>query len=103
MAGPYFITCENPACRRRKQVRSPYESRTLRFCSQRCAGVITGGVLRLTRERRRELGFQAGARNRAQAMKRLAGLSPIEIWRRGYGAGWKSGVRYVRRCQEISA
>ena len=51
----------------------------------------------LTHESRSRGGLVSAKRRRAEAMARLAGLTPVQVFRMGYSAGWKQGVRSARR------
>lgn len=64
----------------------------------RTFGAKRGRAGRLfTRDERSRGGFAAAKVKRHRAMQALAGLTPVEIFRRGYAQGWKQGVRRERR------
>jgi hypothetical protein len=90
--------CHYLACQRIYPVKSPFEQRRRKYCSRRCAGLAVGGVWRIPTEAKRAAAKKAAQINRQKAMARLADLSPWQIWRKAWSAGWKSGVRYARRC-----
>jgi hypothetical protein len=94
--GPFFVTCQNPACRQRKQVPSAYKAKKQRYCSRRCVGVMTGTLRNIPREQRQVWGRRAGAVNRWKSKQRFGGLTKVEVFRAGYRQGWHRGVRYAR-------
>lgn len=51
----------------------------------------------LTFDARRRGGIESARRKRVRAMAKLAGLSPVAVFRMGFQAGWKQGVRTERR------
>lgn len=87
-----FIVCKNPTCRAVVEVRSAYYQKRRKFCSKRCNGIMTGAK-NIPREARSRGGHTSRQIRQAAAMARLAGLSPVEIWRQAYRAGWKTGRR----------
>lgn len=96
-AVPLFIVCANPSCGQVKQVRNRYEQRTVKTCSRRCQGILFGHIQKLTSEQRQVAAARSTVVRRARAMRALAGLSPLEIYRRAFSNGWKAGVRSARR------
>lgn len=100
MSGPYFILCTAPGCERIARVRSPYEQRTRRFCSRACASRNTRFLTLADRLKGAE---HSKRTRRAQALAKLAGLSPVEIFRKGYSQGWHAGCRFARRRLGVKA
>jgi hypothetical protein len=68
-----------------------------RFCSKRCTALHQARTApHLTTEARRKGAARSAEVRRAAALLELADLTPVEIYRRGYVAGWHRGVRYAR-------
>jgi hypothetical protein len=97
---PLFIVCANPACRKVKEVRSPYEQRTIKTCSRRCQAVVFNYAARnMTPEDRRRGAERSKVVRRRAAMRALEGLTPVQIYRKAFSAGWHAGVQSARRRQ----
>lgn len=94
MSGPYFILCAARDCERIAHVRSPYEQRTRRFCSRACASRTTRHLTHADQLKGAEA---SKVRRRAKALAKLAGLSPVEVFWKGYSQGWHQGARSARR------
>ena len=90
----YFIVCQNPRCGAVKPVRSPYEQRTVKYCSHSCTSTMTKN---LTHAAQRAGGLQSKKVRAARALARIQGMRPLEIWRAAYSQGWKAGARSARR------
>lgn len=50
-----------------------------------------------TRDERVKGGLVNGERRRKAALAKLAGLSPMDIFKRGYEMGWRQGIKTARR------
>ena len=94
MSGPYFILCAAPRCEQIRQVRNPFQQRHQRFCSRACASRNTRCLTPADRLKGAE---HSKRTRRALALAKLAGLSPVEVFRKGYSQGWKQGARSARR------
>ncbi len=57
----------------------------------------------LTDEARRRGGLVSAQKRRAEAMARLQGLTPTQIFRLAYARGWHQGVRNARRRMGVAA
>jgi hypothetical protein len=97
-----FIVCANPACEALKRVPSRSQQQRQRFCSRRCAGQICGAVAHLTREQRRAAALKSKRARQRRALRRLAKLSKVEVYRAAYSVGWKAGARSARRRLTIT-
>lgn len=60
-------------------------------------------VCRLTAEDRRKGGLASAKKRRQAAMATLAGLTPVQIYRMAFSAGWHVGVRRERRRMGLAA
>jgi hypothetical protein len=97
-----FIVCANPRCEAVKRVPSRFQQQRQRFCSRRCAGQICGAVVHLTLEQRRAAALKSKRARQRRALRRLAKLSKVEIYRTAYSVGWKAGARSARRRMTIT-
>lgn len=91
----YHIVCANPTCRAVKVV-TRFDQRRRRFCSRACAGTCSA-ITRLTKAQRLAAANASKRVRQAAAMRRVAGLSPLEAYKLAYAVGWKAGVRAERR------
>jgi hypothetical protein len=56
------------------------------------------------REQGRRGGLKDGERRRAKIAQRIAGMTPLKIYRYGYQAGYRAGLRPAKgdaRCEGI--
>lgn len=71
-----------------------------KYCSRSCGARATWKRKnQLTTEIRRKGAIRSAEIRRAQALAKLKDLTPVEIYRKGYAAGWHRGVRYARGVQ----
>lgn len=91
----YHIVCANPKCRAVKVV-TRYDQGRRRFCSRSC-GAKSSPITTLTPAQRLAAAEASKVVRQAAAMRRVAGLSPLEAYRLAYSVGWKAGVRAERR------
>lgn len=71
------------------------------FCSQRCNALYKNRMCPLTQADRRKGALKGNETKRRRALEKLAGMSPVEIFRKGYRTGWHRGVRYARGIQRV--
>ncbi len=90
------IVCQNPACRKRKIVRDPWMQRRQKYCSRHCVGVMAGQQ-HLTPEGRLRGAAASKETRRRQSLARLAGMTPVAIYRKGFENGWHAGQRSAAR------
>lgn len=90
-----FITCERQACGAVKQVRNPYEQRTMRFCSRKCAGMVLKNITKIPGANSRG-GLENVRRRRLAILARLEGMTVLEAFRLGYNKGLFSKIRQRR-------
>ena len=67
-----------------------------RFCGRVCQGLYTSRMFPISPEKRAEGLAKANENRRKKTADRLAGLTPMEIYKRGYQCGWQRGVKYAR-------
>lgn len=91
---PRLIVCQNPACGIVKDVKKPYLQREQKYCSFQCR---PSNLARLSKATRRANARKANDVRRSRWLLQLKGLTPGEIYKRGYSVGWKAGVRRERR------
>lgn len=90
---PLYMTCQRPECEAIKQVRTPFEQRTRKYCSQRCNGLANANIRRAGRK-----GVDESARRRKRRLlERVQGMTPMDAFRAGYKAGLRSKIHQIRR------
>lgn len=90
----YYIVCANPKCAKVKRVRRPSEQRRHKYCSRHCANLMHGGPPKGAASKG---GTVRAQRCRARLLRSLAGLTPLEAFRRGYTIGLQSKLRQIHK------
>lgn len=83
----YSMVCANQACK--ELITTPIAKQ--KYCSTTCARAANGGPA--TPQGRMRGGLRSSEIRRERALKRLEGLSPVEIFRIGYSQGYNQGMR----------
>lgn len=90
---PLHILCARPGCEGALRVRTPSEQRRHRFCSRRCAALVTQNIRRAQPGKG---GRTSGRRRQQASLARVAGLTPLQAFRLGYVRGLQSKLRQIR-------
>lgn len=89
---PIYMTCTRPGCGVKREVRRPVDQQKRRFCSRRCAALVTRNIAKS------HLGFLvAAARRRERVIAQIVGMTPLESFRFGYHKGLNSKLTTIRR------
>jgi hypothetical protein len=101
LTAAHYLTCQNPACRRRKAVHSPGVAKRQRFCSRQCGAKVTGYFSTLPKAEITRLAKEAAQKVKHQRWatvgERLARMTAQQLYRTAYRSGWKAGIRYMQR------
>lgn len=87
-----MVLCQRPGCEGVGTARDHTDHRRRRYCSTRCAALMTQNWRAAQRAQAR-----ATATRRAQVLARIQTLPPVEAFRLGYDRGLRSKWRQLRQ------
>lgn len=91
---PLFITCQREGCENIREVRCPRYQREQKYCSRRCAALVSKNILHAEPGKG---GREAGRRRQRALLERVKNLTPVEAFRVGYVRGLQSKRRQMQR------